>query len=271
MMKIHKLWHTIAGSFLIAIIVFTAIPFVSAENTPLNRQDAKYTNSDTGYQVMVIDEAELLTEEQQEQIVNSMKPITQYGHIILWTTREHAFNEIEQARIKRYSLYSYDNASIFAINMSNRKITIQSYGTLYQYITNSKARSITDNVKNYATRGDYYGCSASAFVQMYAVANGEKIAEPMKFISYVVISLMAGLIIALNIAFSQRFNPLRRVYERAEIKKYGSIIGQLSMVEVKRETHTVSSSGSGCSGGGGCGGGSSCGGGGCGGGGSSSF
>ena len=266
MMKIHKLCQRMAGFFLIAVIVLTAIPLACA----MNRQDAEYTNADTGYQVVVIDEAELLTEGQQKQIVMAMKPLTQYGHAVLWTTREYYSNEIEQARLKRYSLYGYDSASIFAINMANRKITIQSYGKLYEYIDNSKARSITNNVKNYATRGDYYGCCTNAFAQMYTTANGEKIAEPMKYISYVVISLMAGLIIALSTAFSQRFNPLRKAYERAEIKKYGSIIGQLSMAEIKRETHTVSS-GSGRSGGSGCGGGSSCGGGGCGGGGSSSF
>lgn len=258
---------------LIAILISGSVLTVSGNRRSVTQKDAQYTNPENGYQVMIIDELHLLNSLEQVDLINDMKPVTQYGHAIFWTTDEYDYNEIDQARKKRLALYQYDDAVIFVINMKIRKITIQSYGSIYQSVTDSKARSITDNVSKYASSREYYHCSKEAFEEIFWVMEGKKIDESMKYISCAVISAMAGIIIALSVAFSKRFNPLLREYQSPEIYGTGDTVnGALTMLEFSRETHHVSSSSSGCSGGGGCGGGSSCGGGGgCGGGGSSSF
>ena len=259
-------------SFLLVLaLLFGSVCAVSALE---QQNDALYTNPDTGYQVLIIDELSLLTESEQAKLAEDMMPLTAYGHAVFWTTDVYAYDAIEQARIKRKELYYFDSAAIFAINMGSRKITIQTYGDIRNTITDSKARSITDNVSHYATSKDYYSCSAEAFKEMSKVLAGEYISEPMKITSYAVIAAMLGVILALLIAFSKRNNPLRREYERASIMTAGSVVsGPISAYEQKRETIHVSSGSSGGSSGCGGGGCSSCGGGGggCGGGGSSSF
>ena len=222
----------------VSFLLVLALVFgsVCAVSALEQQTDALYTNPDTGYQVLILD--------------------------------------IEQARVKRKELYYFDSAAIFAINMGSRKITIQTYGDIRNTITDSKARSITDNVSHYATSKDYYSCTSEAFKEMSKVLAGEHISEPMKITSYAVIAAMLGVILALLIAFSKRNNPLRREYERASIMTAGSVVnGPISAYEQKRETIHVSSGSSGGSSGCGGGGCSSCGGGGggCGGGGSSSF
>ena len=264
--------------FVVLMLLLGSAIAVGAQEKHAN---AQYTNPETSYQVMILDELSLLTESEQAKLVEDMMPLTQYGHAIFWTTDEYAYDAIDQARIKRKELYYFDSAAIFAINMGSRKLSIQTYGTIRDYVNDSKARSITDNVSQFATSKDYYSCSQEAFRQMNRVLEGGYISEPMKYTSYAVISAMLGLILALSIAFSRRFNPLRRVYQRASVMTAGSAVtGPIQAYEVKREKIYVSSGsssgGSGCGGGsscggGGCGGGSSCGGGGCGGGGSSSF
>ncbi len=221
----------------VAVLVLTLLfSAVSAVSSLEKQSDAQYTNPETSYQVLIIDELSLLTES-------------------------------EQARLKRKELYVFDSAAIFAINMGSRKLSIQTYGTIRDYVNDSKARSITDNVSSYATSKDYFSCSQEAFRQMVRVVDGEYISEPMKYTSYAVISAMLGLILALSIAFSKRFNPLRRAYQKASVMTAGSAVtGPIQAYEVKREKIYVSSSSSSSSGGSGCGGGSSCGGGGCGGG-----
>ena len=270
---------SVAAIFVLMLVFGSVIAVGAQEKHP----DAQYTNPETSYQVLIIDELSLLTESEQAKLAEDMMPLTQYGHAVFWTTDEYAYDAIDQARIKRKELYYFDSAAILAINMGSRKISIQTYGTIRDYINDSKARSITDNVSHYATSKDYYRCSQDAFQQMYRVVEGEYISEPMKYTSYAVISAMLGLIIALSIAFSKRFNPLRRAYQKASLMTAGTAVtGPIEAYEVKREKIYVSSGsgsssgGSGCGGGsscggGGCGGGSSCGGGGCGGGGSSSF
>ncbi len=115
------------------------------------RQDAQYTNPETSYQAIIIDDIDLLTESEEAKLIEEMMPLTEYGNIIFWSTDVRQTDYIDQARVKRRSLYDLDSAAILMINMNTRKVVIQSYGTMYQYITDSKARSITDNASHYAT------------------------------------------------------------------------------------------------------------------------
>lgn len=67
--------------------------------------------------------------------------------------------------------------------MDNRNIWIHSNGGIYRIITSSYADTITDNVYQYATKRDYYGCCYEAFTEMLTLLQGNRIAQPMKYIS----------------------------------------------------------------------------------------
>ncbi|MEE0957644.1 MAG: TPM domain-containing protein [Ruminococcus sp.] len=264
MMKTKLLAFCTALLLIIALIASSAMCAGAAEES---EDGVMYTNPETGYRVVIIDELGLLSGSEADMLADDMKPITDYGNAAFWTTQEYTSNEIDQARVKRYDLFGYDSAVIFSVNMNVRKLTVQAYGDILKSVTPSVARSVTNNVKDYATRKEYYNCAKQAFEQMHQVIRGESIAEPMKYTSYAVIALMTGVIIALCVAFSKRCNPLRREYSHASVTGSGTVItGDLHMSLVRNETIHVSSGG----GGGGFGGGGG-GGGGCGGGGSSSF
>ena len=122
-----------------------------------------------------------------------MKPITAYANVAFWTTEAYASDEIEQARLKRRDLFGLTNGTIFVINMEVRKLTIQSYG-IDNVITKSRANSITNTVRSYATGMRYYRSAAEAFDQIYSLLEGNRIAEPMKVMSNICLALMAGLL-----------------------------------------------------------------------------
>ena len=273
-MTLTNIKRALAFVLVFAVIAgASAFSAFAAENKASHsRSEAQYTNPETGYQVLIKDDKNLLDSAQEAMLVEDMAPLTDYGHAIFWSTDIKNADYIDQARRERLACYDYDSASIFMINMGSRKICIQSYGTLYDSINDSKARSITDNVSKHASAKDYYTCVKEAFGEMYATVNGKQIAEPMKYASYAVIALMLGIILALAIAFSKRFNPLRKSVEPPETTGSGTLMATpLNMVLVRTETIVVESHSSGGfsgGGGGGCGGG---GGGGCGGGGGSSF
>ncbi len=181
---------------------------LSGESTELVTQQVEYDNPETGYRAVILDEDDLLTDEEELQLIGDMKPITEYGNAAFWSTGIHTSNEIDQARQKRKELFGFDSAVVFAVNMSNRKLTIQSIGKINEFVTDSKARSITDNVKSYASSKEYYTAAKEAFSQMYNVILGENIPEPMKYASYAVLALIIGLIATLAFVFSKRANPL---------------------------------------------------------------
>ena len=182
--------------------LFTVSVSVQAAVTPA------YENPSTGYRVFIIDDADLLTDSEEKQLAEDMKPLAEYGNIAFWTTTEYYFNEIEQARLKRKELFEFSSGCIFVINMDIRKLTLQSYGTINGLVGDSLARSITDNVSAYASNQQYYVCAKNAFEQVLTVCQQKHISEPLKISGYVVISLMLGLILAIGIAFSRRHNPL---------------------------------------------------------------
>ena len=253
-------------------------------------------NAETGYRAILIDEDELLTDEECGDVMAHMLSLTKYGNVAFWTTRTYASDEIEQARLKRKELFNYDSAAIFVINMNIRKLTIQTYGFMEQYVNASKARSITDNVKHYASSQNYSQAAEEAFDQMLTVITGGIIPEPMKYAGYVILALMAGVIASLAAAFSTRSNPLIETVRQVEVPKQPVAVCQKATVQhmsTHREAGRVpkvlwgltkifgsivlrggGGGGGSSSGGGGCGSGcgsSGGGGGGCGSGGSSSF
>ena len=246
-----------------------------------DKEAVRYQNSETGYRVMIIDDADLISDIEEAMLADSMKPITEYGHIVFWTTEEKASDAEIQARDKRYAYFGRDSAGILSINMAKRKVVFHADGAMYKAVNASDARTITDNVSHYASEKDYYSCAKEAFDQVLMRLRGQAIAEPMKYTSYTVIALMLAFVIVVGLAFGV-FNPLRKK-NKQPVKLYGS--GMLLASEpIIRKTGSetrawvivlmtfvasmFSGGGSSGGGGGGSGGGSS---GGSGGGGSSSF
>ena len=153
-------------------LVFIALTAAFTFSANAADDATRYQNSETGYRAVIIDELDLLTDSEESQLALDMAPITAYGNIAFWTTMEPTSNEIDSARLKRKELFGFSSAGIFAVNMSVKKLTIQSYGDINSVITDSYARSITDNVKNYASTGDYYTCAQMAFQQIYTKLDG---------------------------------------------------------------------------------------------------
>ena len=50
-------------------------------------------------------------------------------------------------------------------------------------LQNSYADSITDNVYTYASNRDYFSCAAKGFERELNLLKGQKIRQPMKYIS----------------------------------------------------------------------------------------
>ena len=177
---------------------------------------ALYTNPETGFEVMILDDLGLLSDVEKVQLLEDMIPITEFGHIMFWSTEENTYDSEAQAREKRASYYGRQSAGILLINMKTRKVVFHSDGAINSYVDASYARSITDNASGYASSGQYYECAREVYDEVYRVLNGQRIAEPMKYTSFIVIALMLAFVIVVGLAFSV-FNPLRRKNKNPEI------------------------------------------------------
>ena len=223
-----------------------------------------YTNEDTGYKVIIEDDAELLREDELARLYSEMIPLTQYGNIIFKTINSNDSSAQLYARRYYYAEFGNKSGTLFLIDMDNRMIYIFSDGSNYKYITSDKANIITDNVYRYATNQQYYDCASVAFSQILTTLQGDKIAEPMRYISNGLISLTFAFFISFIVVL---INTNIRKATNAEILKNCGVSFSISNVKAvktgqSRKYSPQSSSSGGSSGGGGGGGGSSSGGGG---------
>lgn len=224
-----------------------------------------YENPDTGYEVIIEDGAGLLSEEEKTALSEAMQEISVYGNAAFVTIEQNNYYSTDEY-IRNYyrEHFREDSGTVFLIDMDYRNIWIYSNGRIYKTITDSYADIITDNVYTYASHREYYQCASKAFSQILTLLKGEKIAQPMKYISNVCLAMVLAFIINYFIVmcYSRSRKP-----SKAEVLNGVSMQFKLNSPKVQfvRETKRyspVSSGRSGGSGGGGRSGGSSGGGGG---------
>ncbi len=222
-----------------------------------------YRNPDTGYRVWMEDRAELLTKEQEMELAKAMEEITSYGNAAFVTTKENARSTESFARSCYMEQFGTDSGTIFVIDMDNRNIWIHSDGAVYKVITKSYANTITDNVYRYASREDYYGCAKEAFEEIYALLEGQKIAQPMKYISNALLAMILAMLanFGLIICFTRLHKPRRKTVLENMNRKF-SYSNLKADYAYQTKIYDPISSGGGGSGGGSHGGGGRGGGGG---------
>ena len=139
----------------------------------------EYYNPDTGFVVVINDEADLLTDSEQSSLRKIMTEITEYGNVAVATINYNPYSSTEE-----YIRYYYgknfgtESGTVFVIDMYYRNIWIYSDGAIYKTITKSYANTITDNVYTYASDEEYYVCCAEALEQILTLLV-MKIAQPM--------------------------------------------------------------------------------------------
>ena len=257
-----KLFKVITAMLLV-LFVIGGMSFAWADQT---KNAYSWINEENGYAVIILDQAELLSQDEEDSLAEYMKKITPYATAILVTTDEshsstimqHAKQTLEKI-CGSMGLDGY-TAVIFMIDMYSRQLIIYSGETLYKVITTSLADSIVDNTYSYASRGDYGRCAREVFVQLYKVLNGQKIAQPMRYITTALLSIFAGLAISLIMirvkTKKQRVSAGKRAETLAQLDFSADI--NTALIDSKRIKHVeveVHSGGPGGHGGGFFGGG----------------
>lgn len=219
---------------------------------------------ENGYSIVIEDDANLLTAEEETKLLDKMKSLTQYGNIAFKSISTNSTTAEAYARNYYHEKFGTDSGTVFLIDMYTRMIYIFSDGYNHSVITNGKANIITDNIYKYASNKDYYNCAYNAYDQMETLLAGGKILEPMRYISNIIISLVTAFFV--NFLIVLNITRIKKA-KNNEILKDCDINFIINDVHgTKTGTHRVyspqDSGGSSSGGGGGGGGGGSSGGGG---------
>ena len=233
----------------------------AGEKEGTNSSNIKKTSN---YKIVIEDDANLLSEEEKNKLMDDMMPLTEYGHAIFKSINKNDYSSTyEYGKNYYYDNFKNENGTLLLIDMDLRYVYIISGGDNYNIITTAKSEIITDNVYKYLSNQNYYEGASIAFHQINQLLQGYKIAEPMRYASNVVISLV--------LAFFVNFLIIMITCSPKKSKKNGEVMGLEMALAVNsfqalsNGTHRVyspvSESSGGSSGGGHSGGGHSGGGG----------
>lgn len=184
----------------------------AAVNVPSVELDDSFIikeNPDSGYAAILSDKSSLLSKSEEEEVLNRMQTITPDATAIFVTSdREHGGNIVEFAKLVLEDICSKTNkdgynAVIFLIDMYYRELVIYAGETTGHVISTALANSMTDNVYRYASEGDYAKCADKAFEQIYRLLDGQRIAQPMRYITAALLSIFIGLGFALILVRSK--------------------------------------------------------------------
>lgn len=220
-----------------------------------------YINDETGYRVVLEDDAQLLSDEEETELITQMQEITAYGNVAFKTIDDNDWSAEYYARQYYQSQFGTDSGTLLLIDMDNRMLWIHSDGAVYRVITTAYANTITDNVYRYASSGDYGDCAMETFVQIHTLLRGQKIAQPMKYISNGLLAVIIALILNYGLVsyYARLKKPDKKTLMRSVESHFNYTPPQAVFIRESRKYNPVSSDSgsSGSSGGSSSGGGGS--------------
>lgn len=190
----NKLSHKIKALFMTfaaAILLLCSVSPVFANTSA--------TNKNTGYKLVIEDDADFFTADEEADLTELMKKITEYGNVVVATTTSHSYYSSEDYAVGTYEDLFGNGADgvVFVIDRDLNKIYLACEGHAKRVINNSRCTVICDNTYIYATSDhgyDYYTCAYETLDQVYTLLDGGKISQPMKYISNAVLAVVLAML-----------------------------------------------------------------------------
>ena len=145
MTTVHKnILKYCRGTQLILCLTLLLIFLFSGVSVPVI---AETTDSEAGYKQILLDEADLLTDAEEQELMEIMQPITEYGGVAFVSINQNPYSSAEvYAEHFTDTNFAGSTGTIFLIDMDTRMIYIDTTGSMRSALTSAYANTITDNV-----------------------------------------------------------------------------------------------------------------------------
>ena len=181
--------------FLLAVIMCAILLPLFSVPAHADEFGFEYTNPETGYVIYIADEEDLLTDSEEVQLIEDMKPITEYGNAGFVSCENNSVSTRQYAEQRYSSVFGSESGTLLLIDMGMREFYIRNNGSVSRIITSAYSNTISDNIYKYASDRYYYKFAATCFLQELELLRGGKIAQPMRYISAALLALILGLLL----------------------------------------------------------------------------
>ncbi len=204
----------LAGALLLLLLPFAWDGWLAYRESALNDSEKADASK-----VTILDEADMLSDEEEQKLAADMLPVTAYFPVAFATTEDTGKTSAVSYSLQLYNaLFDENGGILFLIDFDTtdsdgRQLYIR-VTDLSSKLTVAKCNTITDNIYTYARDGAYYECARRAFVQMNEVLSDRAVPEPMKHASNLLIAACIALLLVFVIAFQRtRIKKPSEVYQ----------------------------------------------------------
>ena len=221
---------------------------------------------ESGYRVVIHDEADLLTEAEEATLRAVMEKVLPYGNAAFVSVDQNETTTERLAESKFLEFFGDTSGALLMIDMDNRYIQLIADGAVYRTVNKTRCNEIVDNVYTYASKGDYLSCASRAFEQVVRTLEGQRIAAPFRYVTNAFLAVCLALFgnyACMSLQRRKKVNPENALGVKVAVNtassaiRAGAVAGVvLTMLNQRKTKHVESSSsGGGRSGGGGFSGG----------------
>ena len=219
------------------------------------------------YRVYMQDDADLLTDEEEQRLIGVMEGLLPHGNVAFLSTAKGSGPTAQKALDYRENTLGLPRRIpliLLIIDMKNREIYLFSQGSLESVITRSNATAITEEAARYLSGGKYYLGAEKAFVLTQDLFVTRTVPSAMRLTAALVAAPALGLLVAALVMLrsSQLHSASRNGTQpmgqgKLRIAAHVEILEQ-KVLQTSKEPIPKSSGGSSCSSCGGSSCGSSC-------------
>ncbi len=191
----HNLLHRFKITTAIVLLAFFVLAFLPEA----------YAASDTpSYDAYIGDFADLLTDEEENELYQIMLEGTSYGNMVFMTIDDaegYQSKEYIEMIYQTSDSFSGTDAVIFMIDMDNRLLWITGYGSNEKRITPDYANLITDNIYRKAKAGQYADCAFEGYRQINRRLAGERVSGSLRGLGNFCIAVIIAEILCFAFAY----------------------------------------------------------------------
>ncbi|MBR6571196.1 MAG: TPM domain-containing protein [Clostridia bacterium] len=156
------------------------------------------------------DEEDLFTQQEEEGLMEYIRPIATHGCVMIWTTSQQG--DLDAKALDYFKTHSKDfnteDGLLLMFDMEKRQLYLLSRGKMEAYVNRSDAYAITADVSHLATRAEYAACAMEALERVTVLMEEGRLHSPMRMICSLMLGLATGLVVAYLIARRQSMQPM---------------------------------------------------------------
>lgn len=139
--------------------LFLILVFLSCCPAASAKSITTYKDEKTGNQLRIDDNAELLSEEEELQLVEDVRPNLFFGHVAILTINDTSGMETKMhSEIYIKDKFQNEDSTVIVIDMANNAVFIGNQGKNAKRMSMADAKKITDKVCPYISKKNYYKC-----------------------------------------------------------------------------------------------------------------